>query len=152
MNNKTNKEWKQRKGRNLPEQKSWCADKTRDRQRPGDKAKCTSMSVFNQEKQEKRRKMLNMQHKHPCMLVCLDKHWMGLDEMWIWVYLTSVGRCLCFLEDAAHFQLSQPQSCCCELPAASCPHSPPPCLCFCWPRQKEAQLRNSPSCSILEVL
>lgn len=76
MNNKTNKEWKQRKGRNLPEQKSWCADKTRDRQRPGDKAKCTSMSVFNQEKQEKEKK--NVKHaphaKHPCMLVCLDKH------------------------------------------------------------------------------
>lgn len=60
MNNKTNKEWKQRKGRNLPEQKSWCADKTRDRQRPGDKAKCTSMSVFNQETQEKEKK--NVKH------------------------------------------------------------------------------------------
>lgn len=78
MNNKTNKEWKQRKGRNLPEQKSWCADKTRDRQRPGDKAKCTSMSVFNQEKQEKRRKMLNMQHMqsiHACSCVWTNTEW-----------------------------------------------------------------------------
>lgn len=60
MNNKTNKERESFQARNLPEQKSWCADKTRDRQRAEDKAKRTCISVFNKEKKRKRRKMLTM--------------------------------------------------------------------------------------------